>query len=90
MYIAGMLWLVCENVVEQEREAMSENVRSMLDALTERPARVGIVGLIAGIGIGLLIPHIIPYWRVLAFLGCMTVYVWFERARTKKKRLMER
>lgn len=56
---------------------MSENVRSMLDALTERPARVGIAGLIAGIGIGLLIPYIIPYWRVLvAFGGIALAAYW--------------
>lgn len=62
----------------------------MLEKLIERPARSGIAGLIAGIGIGLLIPYIIPYWRVLAFLGCMTVYVWIERAKGKKKRLIAR
>lgn len=69
---------------------MSEGMGSILCELIERPARVGsIVGLILGIGIGLLIPYIIPYWRVLAFLGCMSVYVWIELKKAKKKRLIE-
>lgn len=61
----------------------------MLEKLIERPARVGIAGLVAGIGIGLLIPYIIPYWRVLAFVGCMCGYVWIELKKAKKKRLIE-
>lgn len=57
----------------------------MLEKLIERPACVGIAALVVGIGIGLLIPYIIPYWRVLAFLGCMSVYVWIEWRGAKKR-----
>lgn len=57
---------------------MNETIRNALDALMERPARVGIAGLIAGIGIGLAIPHLLPYWRLFAFIGIMSAFVRFE------------
>lgn len=61
-------------------------MRRLIDKLTERPARVGIAGLVAGIGIGLLLPLIVPYWRVMLCGGIIALYAGMEWRNLQQKR----
>lgn len=43
-----------------------------------KPTRTEIYAFAFGVGIGLLAPRLLPYWRLFAFVGIMTVLVWNE------------
>lgn len=49
-----------------------------------KPTRAEIVALAVGIGIGLAIPCLLPYWRLFAFIGIMSAFVRVEFRRTRK------
>ena len=57
-----------------------------MDKLTERPAHVGVAGLVAGIGIGLLFPLIVLYWRVMLCGGIIALYAGIEWRNWQQKR----
>lgn len=43
-----------------------------------KPTRAEIYAFSFGVGIGLLAPCLLPYWRLLAFVGIMSALAWNE------------